>query len=828
MGYQGITSSGLSNLKTNTQTYFNNICSNGITLYISAVSADNIDYSKCSLEQSASASGVDLLDLVKGNCKEMYMFNKMYDDEPYLAAQSNLVDNKHIKFGDIVIEKNKVIEFIHDFLDIYTNVKEMTENEFDKMIVDIGYILSVFGNPPETLISTIIYGLNHIWSKIDGNDENVIEQMIKYGINCGIDNEAINSMNLRAQVKSANERLKLFSDTVDKLKSGKWFGDSIGNNLPSMSFPKNGVIFLDENGMNLTESFSSTDPKGITTNFKNSMYDSHVMFPINITGKDQLLRNGIRAYLSSIGFNQFSADCIFYIPLIMLQLFLSGLELDNKIMGIYKSWYFTMTCLLMKVSQNDYGTPFYDLWKSGKLPTQTFRSKDTHKVLYKNSVLNPFGMEQDEWWATCMFFLGNDLFEAQLPYYDEFIQTMKIDKSNYGLYLRTKYTNISGKFCLVELSSPIKSIFTMESFPSGKKIFKINNHNSKGNTSVVCNKPTYFSEDEKPWFDSNGCPWCQINLTGLISEYCIPSSNDKLIAIARKTASYFKVIGQTTPTTSSAASTVVPSNTHSKSSIPTSMPNLATLQININSDVVSPIGMLGGGKTVTRELFIESLKEKNKKTLILTSPELNGILENIRKRLIENINDGGINCFIISTDDMCKGVSPENFGKAVGFAAKKIISSLMVLKSYLHIIFSDIVNQKNNYNFFGSQFNNIHEIPINCGDKFPDKLNYDEKEKYICFSLDNLYKRTGDGLIFKEQNKELIKKVANQKANMVIGKDSQKIINTIFDKQFSELVSYINTKSNEWKQIYTLNNMKIKIDSLLDTLISKHTTVEVS
>ena len=481
-----------------------------IKVSITAISLNNTNLNKISINEGNNLVGMDLLLYLENDIYSYNVYNKVHVNTPFLGAINSNVGKKEITFFDTPLPEGVSLHmYIWDIIDNLSTQINWGTNDFIRFCAEIGKIISIFN----ITLSSINNFLDNISREIKKKteislDTDKIKKIIEYGFNCSRNKKPIILSAANERIISSVVKINQFSNAIDDLKMK---GTTFGLNK-RIAFSDKYVI-IDNNLVSLTNKLGPY-PKSI------SEHGEFVFFGLNDEESpeyEQAIRIGMREYCAKLGYPQatHSPSVIFHVANIMSIMFLKGCKF-NSYMENLRKLAIIQTKMNRMIAPKTYGESFYESWKQGLLPTMHYSNKDSHSSLYKDKMINPLKLDESIWWALMMTML--DLFDEQLHVYESALNLLKIEckKSAFIDYMKRTYTSKVNKKMFFETFENKESVITLEPFPLGIDVFSVKDHGE-------CKSKLWFSRDEIEGIGKK-CVICRVQL--LETDFCLISRSN--------------------------------------------------------------------------------------------------------------------------------------------------------------------------------------------------------------------------------------------------------------------------------------------------------------
>lgn len=482
-----------------------------IKVGITAISLNDKDLNKISINEGNNLVGMDLLLFLQNDIYSYKVYNKIHIDTPFLGAINSNVSKKDISFFDMTLPKGISMHmFIWIMIDNLNPQINWGNNDFIRFCAEIGKIISVFN----ITLSSIDNYLTNVSTEIKnktGNafDVSKIKKIIIYGFNCSRNKKPmiLSSANDRIELDAVEKRNQ-FGNAVETLKTK---GTTLGCDV-RIAFDENYVI-IDNNTIPLKHSLG-TYPNSMTENNKFVFFGIKENENEESPEYEQALRIGLREHCSKLGYPNAiqSASVIFHVLNIMSMMFLKGSSF-NIFMEYLRKLAIIQTKMNKMIAPKTYGLSFYALWKNGELPSVHFSRKESHSSLFTDVMINPLKLEEPIWWALMMTMLG--LFEEQLPNYQSALSALGIE-SNKQAFLQYVKKTYSGrirdkKLFLEGFEKEKESLITLEPFPQDVEVVCVKDHGE-------CKANLWFTREELEGI-KKVCVYCKAQLSE--QDFCV-------------------------------------------------------------------------------------------------------------------------------------------------------------------------------------------------------------------------------------------------------------------------------------------------------------------
>ncbi len=604
-----------------------------IILEVIAVANTQTNMNNISENEQNNLAGMDLLlSNNLGNAIDLLKIYNLYHIQvPYIGAASSKIDKTHITFFNVKLDIAKNIpDFLHKLLDnlIKTdninwelnsddNQEKTIELNKKKFISELGKLLTLLFSD----IDESHYFVNKIYqtlNKATGLELDRVKNILNYGFNCTKNEQPVLYTNFDAQVvKSGNVKRSQFTDAVNLLNT---YGTTLNGNY-KVSLPNKGLCVIDN-----TKFVKLTKPLG---SYPNSIDDNNNTYYYP-EGEEQALRIGLREFCKSTTINNPGASpvSVFYILAQMTLLYVKGFDLSHPYMQELKKLAIAQTSYEIVIESNKYdGHGCYKQWKNGNMMFLHHSTPNlTHLSLFADPVINPLGLTQTVWWATCMSLL--DLYDEQSKYYQSSLKVLcnnnNLDKNTFLQFMRDTYKdNVVGNPVYVNFEKQKHSVFTLGPFElnNNEKLFLFKDHGE-------CKTKTIYSNEELDLFvKKNGCVWChhiptEDDLTEISYE-----EHKKLYENALKEAVPLSVVNIKLNDTKLLENLLTEMNKTMSNNRKTNYSNPKQVnKYSYNNNPVNPnvksiridlMGTIGSGKTYYSNLLKTELENKNYKVLLI-------------------------------------------------------------------------------------------------------------------------------------------------------------------------------------------------------------------
>ena len=680
---------------------------NNVLIEIIAVSKNTLDLSNLTENEERGIPGMDMINHVKNNIDKLSIYNthENYKNTPYVGCISSYNDIKNLKFNDYSL-KIPIHEFLEQFcnaLTQFSNELHIEDDEYKKIIIDTGKLLACIFIELDTT-QFFIFKICECYSIAFKINYQLVEKLLNFGFSCSKKKIPIILTNFERHIRDAGIKKQEFSNAIDQLKlKGTTLDEPKIISIPTY---RNPVCIIIENKNIIT------DKKENLKEYPNSVLFNKTFFAID--GNEQATRIAVRTFATTQGFkNQMGNDIIFYIHSIMLNMFISGIDMETHHMQELKKLAIIMLKIDIRVD-NKTIIPLYELLKNKTLPRMHFTKPETHVSLHKEKIVNTLNLIETIWWASMMSMVG--LFNEQLAYYKTTLEGLNINltENDFLNYMRETYRyNITGKYILEYIMEEKYSIITLESFLDNEKVYKIKNHGANCNSQIWC------SESEKEHFKTSlcGCPFCHGRLTENDFEVVLRPNTTEIL---RSNAEQIRFIQ---------------SHINNFVEIENKIQNISINDINTETKNNENFNNEKINQLCITEVGIKH-KNTNKQKIIIMQSVVGGGKSYLTKILTELLPKNK-KVLIVSTDYYCMQ------GMSIQQAVAHNITELRNNKHKYDIIIVDVCNDSNFNlkNIFKANFTNAYCIIVKPN-LTNEVLNNDELfNQYACWTLKNVLLR---------------------------------------------------------------------------------------
>lgn len=727
-----------------------------VEIEIVAVSAANIYFNRLTSSEEKRIPGLDVVNMMNKSAK---IYTPLNTDTPFELAKNVDLSTKIWSILGLKIPKNSIplptliTEIINILLetDLDFSSTEIQE-ELTILFTEIGMLLGlVYIKFPDHFLEDILKDLE---SKTGAD----LSEFVQYGFQLKQQNRPFIHTNITRRLVEYKAQQTSFQDATEDLRSN---GTALGEE--SISF-NNGIICFvpDSSSLLLSRGYS---------------VDKHENIFFSFGSKEQAIRQGLRSYFGEkCGFrdSRNSPSVIFGVAtqILLYLLCCSEINLDDSYIEKLRKLARIQCGQKKQERDRNYGNSFIEEWKAGNLPVTHYSSKNIHADLYLDNLINPLGLSQTLWWAVMMMIIDNNLFNAQMIFYEVALQSEGIEPTETSLlaYIREKFSSkVAGtvKFSTIDKK---KSVITLDDFSEGSTIFENFAHiSSRGSR---CDTKTHYSAEERVQL-GNKCVWCNQRLNDHDYKLVVSSNEAQLTNhdpprfIQRETR-LNATAPQYVPTTASAPTTVFRQNTSVLTRV-----------------LIVMEGTVGAGKTT----FSQHLQEEVEK--------LGG----------QCINEG--------TDKYClNGIPTRDAVKRV----TTVLRGISRIRNNLLVVIIDTCGERNTGNvIFGYSFDGweIHRI----------RPNFDESRirQYLCWSLRNVLNRplhSRDSNFWLNPESATVntcKKVHTDKATALFGRQ---FVNVSSSTDLHDILNDIELEANEYQEYL---NTSMPIESCVKNLIARIT-----
>ena len=810
-----ITDGQTNSTKTQIQNLVNECKRRDIKIIIILVTNRITNFNQLEIEHVSRLGGGDLYMMINEIVNvDLEIYDILHPDNPYVLGKSIDQSTKVLSFLGIEIPKRstalpslilKILEILLQDTDIQDFSSKEIRDELRNLFLELG----------------MLYGL--LYDKV--HDEHIILKLMFYdlqnktglklltsfefGIYLKITNKSFLNINIDEQIIKYEEQKNNFKDANRLLISE---GTALGG--PSISF-QNGILIYSEDSSSL---------KLLKRQIKNDQIsysiDEYGNIFFSLGSNKQAIRQALRFFFGDqFGFRDFknSPNVIFGLAnlIFLILLVRQDINLDNFHIKQLRKLYEDQTGQKRQNADKSYGYSFLEIWKLGERPTIHPNDTNTHASLFSDIKINGLNLPQRLWWATMMMILDNDnnnVFNAQLNFYEEFFQSENIEPTKFALldYLRKKHSSdVTGEVKLTEIVK-MKSFITLSEFEKGSVVYEILPHITDrhlsnlrnigedvsrllGNSeelpdnireskrSEICSAKTFVSLQERNQW--NECFWCKRRLTdALYKQVYVPSRSE----LTNDNPPRFTI--KKMELDANATEYVPPINNFlSRSESSLRVVNAADDTIKI---VIAADGTTGAGKTTI----------------------FNELREYFKKR--------GAYVLYINTDEHCIQDLVNKGTYLIGKAINKVKGIMRTIRNIRHrfiVVLIDTCGNKNDVNtFFDYSFDSSWKI-IRASPNFVES----RSEQYLCFSLRNTLQRDFPSI----DSKYLLnpKSLGVEKCIEIHTAKSKNFLGSNFvlvttSKNLEEILSDINDRADQYEAYL---NTYYPIDLQVENIVNK-------